>query len=79
MPLYIKDQATTELVKQLAKQRGLTKQEAVRQAVQAELDGSVRVTPLRERLVRLWAENPLPPATGLSADKAFFDALSGEV
>ena len=38
MPLYIKDDATAELVAQLAKLRGLTKQAAVRLAVQAELD-----------------------------------------
>ena len=38
MPLYIKDATTTRLVNELAKQRGLTKQAAVRLAVQAELD-----------------------------------------
>ncbi|OYV54668.1 MAG: hypothetical protein B7X09_02925 [Acidiphilium sp. 21-66-27] len=38
MPLYIRDDATAELVAKLAKERGLTKQDAVRLAVQAELD-----------------------------------------
>ena len=34
--------------------------------------------PLRERLAASRAEYPLPPPTGEKADKAFFDALSGE-
>ena len=37
MPLYIKDDATAELAAQLAQKRGVSNQEAVRQAVQAEL------------------------------------------
>ena len=78
MPLYIRDDATAELVAKLAKERGLTKQDAVRIAVQAELDRTREAKPLRERL-REWREaNPLPPPTGLKADKAFYDDLSGE-
>jgi antitoxin VapB len=78
MPLYIKDETTTRLVNELAHQRGLSKQAAVRLAVQAELDRAAAAVPLRERLVRLWAEHPLPPPTGNAADKAFFDDLAGE-
>ena len=78
MPLYIKDETTTQLVNELAHQRGLTKQVAVRRAVQAELDRAAAAVPLRARLVRLWAEHPLPPPTGNAADKAFFDDLTGE-
>jgi antitoxin VapB len=78
MPLYIKDATTTRLVNELARQRGLTKQAAVRLAVQAELDRAAARVPLRERLARLWAEHPMPPATGEAADKAFFDELAGE-
>jgi antitoxin VapB len=69
---------TTRLVNELAKQRGLTKQAAVRLAVQADLDRAAARVPLRERLARLWAEHKLPPATGEAADKAFFDELAGE-
>lgn len=78
VPLYIKDPTTTRLVNELAKQRGLTKQAAVRLAVQAELDRAAARVPLRERVARLWAEHTLPPATGEAADKAFFDELAGE-
>ena len=65
-------------INELAKQRGLTKQAAVRLAVQAELDRAAARVPLRERVARLWAEHTLPPATGEAADKAFFDELAGE-
>jgi antitoxin VapB len=71
VPLYIKDDATSALVEELAKQRGVTKQDAVRQAVQAELDRIKEVVPLRERLEAFWREPPLPALTGEKADKAF--------
>lgn len=78
MPLYIKDDETAELVAKLAAQRGTTKQEAVRQAVVTALGYQDETVPMRERIARWRAANPLPPATGLKADKAFFDELSGE-
>lgn len=76
MPLYIKNDATAALVARLAKLRGLTKQAAVKLAVQAELQRTVEAVPLRDRLALLWEEHPLPPPTGQAADKAFFDELS---
>ena len=78
MPLFIKDDATAALVATLAKRRGITKQDAVRLAVQAELDRDTRAVPLRERLQAFWNANPMPPPRGLQADKAFFDDLSGD-
>jgi antitoxin VapB len=78
MPLYIRDDTTADLVAKLAKERGLTKQDAVKLAVQAELDRTQQAKPLRERM-REWRQaHPMPPATGLKADKAFFDDLSGD-
>ncbi len=77
MPLFIKDDTTADLVAQLAKQRGITKQDAVKQAVQAELSRMARTVPLRDRFAALRASHPLPPATGQLADKAYFDELSG--
>jgi antitoxin VapB len=47
MPLYIKDNVTAALVDKLAKRRGLTKQGAVRLAVEAELERAKEVVPLR--------------------------------
>lgn len=77
MPLYIKDDATAALVAQLAALRGLTKQAAVKMAVEAELRRAADAVPLRDRLAGLWQAHPLPPPTGEAADKAFFDDLSG--
>ncbi|MFL5281338.1 MAG: type II toxin-antitoxin system VapB family antitoxin [Rhodopila sp.] len=78
MPLYIKDDATAKLVAQFARLRGLSKQDAVRLAVQAELDRATAAVPLRDRFAAVRQAHPLPPAAGKRADKAFFDALSGE-
>ena len=78
MPLYIKDDATAELVALLARRRGMTKQDVVRDAVKSELARLDAEIPLRERFTALRKANPLPPKTGLLADKAFFDDLSGD-
>ncbi len=78
MPLYIKDDRTAELVAQLAKLRSVSKQDAVRLAVQAELDRMENAVSLCDRFTALRAAYPLPPRTGAAADKAFFDELSGE-
>ena len=78
MPLYIKDDRTAELVAQLARLRGVSKQDAVKSAVRAELDRAAEAVPLRNRFAALRQAHPLPPGTGESADKAFFDELSGE-
>ena len=77
MPLLI-DDATTQLVTELAGLRGISTQDAVRLAVQAELDRAAQARPLRERFAALRKAHPLPPPTGSVADKAFFDDLSGE-
>ena len=62
MPLTIEDDATTDLIVRLAETTGVTEAEAVRAAVAAELR----------------ARYPDLEPTGLKADKAFFDELSGE-
>jgi antitoxin VapB len=78
MPLYIKDDYTARLVDQLARMRGLSKQDAVKMAVQAELDRAANLIPLRDRFAAVRAKHPLPPPTGEKADKAFFDEVTGE-
>jgi antitoxin VapB len=79
MPLYIKDDATARLVAELAAIRGVSKQDAVKLAVKAELDRVTAAIPLRERFAALRRAHPLPPPTGHVANKAFFDELSGEL
>jgi antitoxin VapB len=79
MPLYIKDDETAALVARLAELRGLSKQGAVKLAVQAALDQATRQGSVEDRLRKLWAENPLPSRTGKRANKTFFDDLSGDL
>jgi antitoxin VapB len=72
MPPYIKDDTIAQLVAELAKQCGVTKQAAVRLAVAAELDRAAKaVVPSREGLATWRAQLPMPPATGDQADNAF--------
>jgi len=82
MPLYIKDDLTAGLVAELAARRKISKQAAVRQAVEAALDSMNRsltsAVPLRDRIRPLQARVLAAPTTGLAADKAFFDSLSDE-
>jgi hypothetical protein len=44
-----------------------------------EADRSRSAGYLLDQLKKFWAAHPLPPHTGLSADKEFFDDLSGDV
>lgn len=79
--LYIKDSETAEAVARLAKKRGVTKTQAVRDAV---LRAEAELPSLAERLDWIsWihrhrSANPLPKPTGQPADKAFFDEMWGE-
>ena len=84
MAVYIKDRETSRLVGELAQRCGLSKTAAVRQAVAEKLEQTVSddpngKRPLRHLLAELRRAHPLPPATGLKADKAFFDELSGDL
>ncbi|MDQ2080267.1 type II toxin-antitoxin system VapB family antitoxin [Xanthobacteraceae bacterium Astr-EGSB] len=78
MPLYIEDDQIAELVSELARRRGVSEQDAVKLAVTAELEGSTAKPSLEERFAAFRAA-PLLPATGLKADKDFFDELSGDL
>ena len=74
MPLQIRDEETSRLVRTLAGLKGVGLAEAVRLAVEAELSRiplRERIRPIQERLAKI-------PKTGLAADKAFFDELSGD-
>ncbi|MGK9233677.1 type II toxin-antitoxin system VapB family antitoxin [Inquilinus limosus] len=79
MPLSIRDELTDRLVRKLAKRKGLGLTEAVRLAVENELRREEEAVPLRERLRPLQDRIAARPATGLEADKAFYDELSGDL
>ncbi len=79
MSIYIKDPATDKAIRTLAKRHGVSLTEAVRAAVEEKLandraKGQDRLAKLRE----LQAKVAQWPTTGLKADKAFYDWLSGE-
>jgi antitoxin VapB len=77
MPLNIRDEDTNRLAAQLAERLSVTKTAAVKQALRSELDRIERSVPLRQRLRALQDRVMARPATGLQADKAFYDELSG--
>lgn len=76
MAFYVRDIETDALVRELARRRGIGLTEAVKLAVKNELEREA--LSLRTRIAALQAEVLRRPATGLLADKAFFDDLSGE-
>ncbi len=81
MTFYVKDPATDRAVRKLAKLRGKTLTETIREAVEKALDEQKRekrrtflerIKPIQDRIAEY-------PKTGLAADKAFFDELSGDI
>jgi antitoxin VapB len=78
MPLNIRNEDVNQLAEKLAKVKRTTKTEAVRLALEAELRRASDAVPLRERLRPLQRRIMSRPATGLEADKAFYDELSGD-
>lgn len=78
MALNIRSRQVDVLAEKLAAQKRVTKTEAVRIALENELRRSGSDVPLWERLKPLRDRVATAEDTGLAADKAFFDALSGE-
>jgi antitoxin VapB len=78
MAFHVRDAETDALVRKLAVQRGVGLTDAVKLAVKAELGREAQKTPLQTRLREIRAEISDAPRTGLKADKAFFDELSGD-
>ena len=77
MPLNIRNDAVNQLAEKLATRKRITKTEAVKLALENELQRLDEALPLRQRLRYLQERVLARPATGLQADKAFYDELSG--
>ena len=77
MAFHVRDPETDTLVRQLARKRGIGLTEAVKQAVGAELERIAAEPTVLEKIHALQAEIAKRPRSGLKADKAFFDDLSG--
>ena len=77
MAFHIRDKETDALVRKLARRRRIGLTQAVRMAVDAELKRLGDERPLREQLRDIANDIADYPGTGVKADKAFFDELSG--
>jgi antitoxin VapB len=78
MTIYIRDPATDKAVRKLAKIKGRTLTETIREAVESEYRQLKAKRPLRERIKYIQDRIAARPNTGLAADKAFYDELSGQ-
>ena len=78
MPLNIRNEAVNQLAGKLAARTRTTKTEAVKLALENELRRLDAAVPLLERIRPIQERVQSWPATGLEADKAFYDELSGD-
>jgi antitoxin VapB len=79
MPLNVRSEEVNQLAEKLAARKKINKTEAVKLALENELRRLDQALPLRERLRPLQKRVLARPATGLEADKAFYDDLSGDI
>jgi len=76
MAFHVRDQATDAAVRRLARLKGKTLTETIREAVEREYEELRGAPPLLERLASLQAEfQAMKRPGGRPADKAFFDDL----
>jgi antitoxin VapB len=78
MALNIRNEAVNQLAKKLAARKHMNKTDAVKLALENELRRIEEVLPLRERLRPLQDRVLARPATGMEADKAFYDEVNGD-
>ena len=80
MAIHLRDVETDKVVRKLAAVLGVGLTEAIRISATNELkrvEGAV--APRRERIAQIQARLKQHKPTGLKADKAFFDELSGDL
>ena len=79
MAFHIRDASTDSAVRRLARLKGKTLTETIREAVEREYAEITQAPPLIERLQPVQdAFKALRRRGGKPADKAFFDDLSGQ-
>jgi antitoxin VapB len=78
MAFSVKDEATDNAVRRLAKLKSKSLTDTIREAVEHEYQRARGEVPLTERLERLSERYRAFPVSGVQADKAFFDDLSGD-
>jgi antitoxin VapB len=78
MAFHVKDPATDQSVRRLARLKGKTLTQTIREAVEREYERESARIPLRERLKPIQEQfAAISRPGGMPADKAFFDDLSG--
>jgi antitoxin VapB len=78
MSFHVRDPATDQAVRKLARIKGKTLTETIREAVEREYAAISATPPLIDRLRTIQAEfQEMKQSGGKPADKAFFDGLSG--
>ena len=80
VPLYIRDETVNDLADKLAREAGMSKTDAVRKALEHELDALSRKETLAQRVAHIQErayKMGLRPRQG--SDKAFMDELSGDI
>ncbi len=78
MAFHVRDPETDALVRRLARQKGVGLTEAIKVAVREKIERDRKAKPMLERIRAIQDEVASWPETGLKADKAFFDELSGD-
>jgi antitoxin VapB len=78
MPLNIRSDEVNARAEKLARQRHVTKTEAVRQALKEAVQRENDNAPFMERVKVIQSRFAAYPKTGLEADKAFYDSLNDE-
>ena len=78
MAFHVRDAETDTLVRELARKRGVGITDAIKLAVGAELSRDETREEFMANIHEIQARIASRPLTGMKADKAFFDGLSGE-
>lgn len=79
--IQIDNPEITGRITRLAQRLGMSVEAAIERGLrefEEGLDRTRRNPEAPQWLVEYWRDHPLPPPTGLLADKAFFDDLCGE-
>jgi antitoxin VapB len=79
MAFSVKSKAADAAVRRLAKLKNKSLTQTIQEAVETELRRVQAERPLTDRLDAISERYRAFPSTGLRADKAFFDDLSGDV
>lgn len=80
MAFHVKDPATDQAVRRLARIKGKSLTETIREAVEQEYEREQKKMTFLEKVKVIQEEAAaLSKPGGLPADKAFFDELSGDI